>query len=131
MILLDTHTLVWWTSEPKRISKEATQLIRRSSRAGGVAVAAISLWEIALLCMQGKLQTNGTIKQTVQAMLDVSRVHVFETTAEIAATAVQLPDSVPRDPGDRLIVATALVHAIPLVTKDARIQDSRICKTVW
>jgi len=49
----------------------------------------------------------------------------------VTATAVRLPASVPGDPADRLIVATALVHAIPLVTRDARIIDSNACSTIW
>jgi PIN domain nuclease of toxin-antitoxin system len=35
------------------------------------------------------------------------------------------------DPADRLIVATALVHAVPLVTRDERIRASRSCRTIW
>jgi len=56
---------------------------------------------------------------------------VLDLTPEIAALAVQLPDAVPTDPGDRLLVATAATHAIAWVTRDARVRDSGACRTIW
>jgi PIN domain nuclease of toxin-antitoxin system len=56
---------------------------------------------------------------------------VQEITPEIAVLAQQLPDGFPRDPMDRMIAATAMALDIPLVTKDQRIIDSSVVKTVW
>ena len=58
-------------------------------------------------------------------------MQTLDLTPEIATTAVQLPETVPADPADRLIVATALVNGLPLVTRDARIQDAKACNVVW
>lgn len=131
MILLDTHTLVWMATDPGKLSKTATQIIRRTSKSDGIAIASITLWEIAFLLARGRLKAHGTIRQTVENYVDRSNAHVLEVTAEIAAVASQLPSDIPGDPYDRLIVATALVHAIPLVTKDTRIHASKACKAVW
>ena len=49
VILLDTHVLVWLTSEPVKLSKQASSAIRRANKAGGIAVSAITLWELAWL----------------------------------------------------------------------------------
>jgi PIN domain nuclease of toxin-antitoxin system len=51
-------------------------------------------------------------------------VRTVGTTPAIAATAVSLPASFPRDPADRLIFATAIEHGWPLVTKDERLRDA-------
>lgn len=131
MILLDTHTLIWTASDPKRLSREAYRTIERAAASNAIAIAAISLWEIAWLLQNNRLRTRGTVRQTLTEYVTRTRSQVLDLSAEIAVVAAQLPESVPGDPADRLVVATALVHAIPLVTKDARIQDSRTCKTVW
>jgi len=36
-----------------------------------------------------------------------------------------------KDPADRLIAATAATRALPLVTKDARIEESGACEVIW
>jgi len=131
VILLDTHALVWWLSDSKQLSRPALKTIQRSSKANGIAIASITLWEIAFLLSRGRLKAHGTIRQTVQNYVERSNAHVFDVTAEIAAVASQLPSDIPGDPCDRLIVATALVHAIPLITRDTRIHASHACKAVW
>jgi PIN domain nuclease of toxin-antitoxin system len=57
VILLDTHVLLWLAAEPSRLSRTATAAIRRALRSGGIAIASISLWEIAV---QGRLRARGT-----------------------------------------------------------------------
>ena len=131
MILLDTHALVWLVADPKRLSRAGVRAIERAEAATGIAVAAITLWEIAALLVRGRLRGRGTIEQTVRRFVEGARAQVLDVTIEIAATAAQLPAAVPADPADRLIVATALVHAVPLVTRDERIRASRSCRTIW
>ncbi len=131
MILLDTHAWLWLALEPKKLSRAATQAIRQSAKGSGLAVASISLLEVAFLFANGRVRSRGTVSQAVQELVTETRVDVLELTPEIAATAVQLSDAVPKDPADRLIVATALVHALPLVTRDARILESEACRAIW
>jgi PIN domain nuclease of toxin-antitoxin system len=52
-------------------------------------------------------------------------------TPEIAAFAVELPSSFPKDPADRLIAATAMVEGAPLVTADERIRQAKLVQTIW
>ncbi len=47
MILLDTHVLVWMASEPKQLSRRAREAIREARERTGVAIATITLWELA------------------------------------------------------------------------------------
>ncbi len=61
----------------------------------------------------------------------ISRVIVQPITAEIAALSVRLPDKFPKDPADCLIVATAMVEGMPLVTADRNIQRSKVLETIW
>lgn len=131
MIVLDTHVLVWLVAEPKRLSRPAVRAIERAARTSGIAIASITLWEIATLLARGRLRSRGTIEQTVRRFVEVARAETLDLTPEVAATAAQLSGSVPTDPADRLLVATALVHAVPLVTSDDRILSSGSCRTIW
>jgi len=56
---------------------------------------------------------------------------LLEITPEIAALTVQFPPGFPGDPANRIIGATARAHGLPLVTRDAHLQDSRLLRTIW
>jgi PIN domain nuclease of toxin-antitoxin system len=131
VILLDTHVLLWVALEPKKLSRPATAAITRAEKTGAIAIASISLLECAWLFARGRVRTAGTVGSALTELLEATSAQVLEMTPDIAATAVQLPESVPTDPADRLIVATAIVHGIPLVTRDGRIADSETCRTIW
>lgn len=129
VILLDTHVLVWLTSEPARLSKHASSAIRRANRTGGIAVSAITLWELGWLGSDDRLQITGTIEAYLE---EVSlRVAVRPITPKIAALANQPPTDYSNDPCDRLIGATALAEGMVLVTKDTTIRDCRQLRTLW
>jgi PIN domain nuclease of toxin-antitoxin system len=131
LILLDTHVLVWVMTEPQRISRAAASAIRRGRAGGGLGIAAITLWEMALLFSRGYLRAPGTVEDAIQAMLDSSGVTVRPLTPTIAALASQFPEDYPRDPADRLIGATARAEGIALITRDERIRQSKLLKTIW
>ena len=131
MILLDTHVLVWTMTEPQRVSRAAVSAIRRGRVGGGLGVSAISLWEMALLFSRGYLRAPGTVEDSIQALLDSSGVTVRPLTPTIAALATQFPGDYPRDPADRLIGATARAEGLTLITRDERIRNSKLLKTIW
>ena len=129
MILLDTHVLVWLTTEPTSLSKQASSAIRKASRDGGIAISAITLWELAWLVTHGRLQVTGTAESYLDEVS--SRVSVLPITAKVAALANQLPADYSGDPCDRIIGATALAEGMILVTKDAKIRDCKLLQTLW
>ena len=131
MILLDTHVWVWLAVEPKRLSRRATTAIRKATESGGISIASISLWELAMLFAHGRLRAAGTVETSVRSMVEKTGVIVHEITAQIAALSTMFPESFPQDPADRLIGATARSLGLSLVTKDQRILDSELLKTLW
>jgi len=129
VILLDTHVLVWAVEDSKRLSRTAASEIRRARRQDGLAVSAITLWELASLFAKGRVRAFGTVEASVQLVLE--GVAIRPITPEIAALATQFPDDYPRDPADRLIGATARVEGMTLITRDENIRRSPLIKTVW
>ncbi len=129
MILLDTHVLVWSVADSKRLTRAAAAAIRQAQRADGLAISAITLWELASLVARGRIQAYGTVDATVRLLIE--GVVVKPITPEIAALSTQFPDDYSRDPADRLIGATARAEGVPLVTRDENIRKSPLLNTIW
>jgi len=129
VILLDTHVLVWLTSEPAKLSKHANSAIRRASRGGGIAISGITLWELGWLASHGRLQLTGTVEAYLEEVS--SRVAVLPITTKVAALANLFSTDYSSDPCDRIIGATALAEGIALVTKDEKIRACEQIQTVW
>lgn len=131
MIILDTHVLVWLAGDAERLSRSAVTAVRKALASGGLAIASITLWELAMLFTRGRLRGQGTIESSIRSIVDATGVTVREITPEIATLATQFPRDFPADPADRLIAATARSEGAPLVTSDERIQESPLVKTIW
>ena len=132
MILLDTHALIWWVSEPTRVPEKARRLIDAAVAAGTpVGVSAISLWEVAMLVARDRLAF------TMPADLWISQVEALPFLTflpvdnRIAVRSVHLVDFPNRDPADRIIAATALGLGATLVTADSSLRAFHALKTVW
>ncbi len=127
MILLDTHTLIWLVLEPDKLSRNAQRAIREAT--GGLAVSAMTLWEVAQLTARGRLGIQGTVEAFVERM--ASHVAIRPVTTRVAVLATQFPETYPKDPIDKLIGATALSEGMILVTKDRAIRACKLIKTIW
>lgn len=111
-LLLDTHALLWWLDDDKRLGPEARRLIMT----GDVFVSVVSLWEIALKHGLGKLAIGPepvahAVDRSGFAMLELARHHCF--------AVARLPQH-HRDPFDRMLVAQAQAEQLPLMTADRR-----------
>ncbi len=129
MILLDTHVLIWLASEPAKLSRTAGEAIRAASQNGGIAISAITLWELAWLATHGRLDITGTVDAFVEEVS--SRAAIRPITVKVAVLSNQLPATYSSDPCDRLIGATALVEGIALITKNRTIRNCKQIKTIW
>ena len=129
MILLDTYVLIWLASDPAKLSKKVSSAIRRASHGTGIAISAITLWELAWLATHDRLEITGTVEAFVEKIS--SRTAIRPVTVKVAVLANQLPADYSGDPCDRLIGATALVEGIALVTKDTRLRACMQIKTIW
>ena len=131
MILLDTHAWLWLCLEPRRLSPLATAAIRRAIKAGGLSIASITLWEVAMMLMRGRIMAQGTPEAWLGALIDRSGVTVRNITPAVAVLATHLPEDFPGDPADRLIAATARANGMGLVSRSAALRASPLVQTIW
>lgn len=127
MIVLDTHTWLWWTTGATALSRNALAAIRDADFIG---VSCVSCWEIALLTAAARLTLNRDPLTWMRDSIRKDRVILLELTPEVAVEAAGLKWS-HRDPADRLIVATAIVHDAPVVSKDGWIREFLNDRAIW
>ena len=126
--LLDTHTWVWWQACPEKLSKRATASLDSSPELG---ISAISLVEVARLATRGRLVLNREVGLWLRIALAQERIELLPITPEIAVRAATFDERYPRDPADRIIVATAVQHHAKLVTKDGRLLAIDGLNAIW
>lgn len=121
--LLDTHALLWWLTDDRRLSRRARQTVERDE----ILVSVISPWEIEIKKSLGRIvpDTRSVLEEVTGtsgfAWLDIGPAHV--------AALAGLP-LLHRDPFDRMLVAQAKLEHVPLVTDDRNLRRYEI-ETIW
>ena len=132
MIILDTHVLIWWVSDPALLSSAADKAIKKTLKTGGeILVSSISAWEVAMLIEKGRLILSMDVESWLDEVSQIEGVRFVEIDNEIAIKSTMLPDDFHKDPADRMIVATARKFSIPLVTADTKLLVYPHVKTIW
>lgn len=131
MIMLDTHALVWWREKSPRLSQHAKSAIAREAQGGSIAISAFSFWEIALLIEHSRLVLPQDLASWVAAVEGINYMHSIPVDNRIAVASIQLPAGLPKDPADRIIVATAIQLSIPIVTADHKMRAYPHVQTIW
>ena len=129
MILLDTHMWVWWVDESPQLSAQHKQLIEEHEP-DGLGVSAISCWEVAKLVERGRLQFACPIEEWMAQALAYPGIVLLPLTPAMAIASTTLPGHFHRDPADQIIVATARVHDLALLTMDRLILDYPYVRTL-
>ena len=125
-VLLDTHAIIWYFLDFKRLSIDAFEAIESASQ---INIASISIVEIIYLQEKGKL-SGEALPRLNQIFASDPNWRLIPLDFEIAKAITQIPlVTVPEMP-DRIIAATALYLNIPLVTKDSKIQAANV-QTIW
>lgn len=123
LVLLDTHAWVWLMNGSKRLGPRARKAVDQSAQAGGVLVAAISTWEVAMLVAKGRLVLDRDVGEWVRTALAQPGIRLEALSPEIAVAGARLPGDPHGDPADRMIAATARHCGATLLTDDRLLLD--------
>jgi PIN domain nuclease of toxin-antitoxin system len=126
---LDTHILIRWLGEPRKLSRPQLRALESAVQRGEpVALSAMSLLEIAVLASGEKAALKVSLDEFFRDLNSNPTFRVLPLTYEVALDAASL--GVLRVPADRAIAATARVHRLRLVTSDQRIIESKLVPVV-
>jgi PIN domain nuclease of toxin-antitoxin system len=117
--LSGTHIWIFWEADPQRLRSSHRAILERTE--GRFAVSIISCWEIAKLVQYRRLDLDRPVGEWLNSALSRPGLELLPISPEIAVESAQLPEPFHRDPADQLIVATARIRRIPLLTEDSKI----------
>ena len=125
MLLLDTHTFLWYLNADLRLPDSTRERIQTSEK---VYISIASFWEMAIKCSLGKLELPFPITKIMEdcASLDFEILHINSAHLE----AVQHLPWIHRDPFDRLLIAQAQCDDLTLETEDMYIPQYDV-KSIW
>ncbi len=126
VIVVDTHAWLWWAAERHKLSRAAIDALTETE---SIAIASITLWEIAMLAEKKRLTLDRDVLVWLEETIANTGARVLPLTPQIAVLTTSIAPL--RDPSDRMIAATAITHNAPLVTKDDRIRRSGVVETIW
>jgi len=129
VIVLDTHALLWWALDPEQLSKRAAATLREMEQAGGYA-SSISIWELGIKVKRGKLELPLTIEEFTRRIEGGGIVELVPVDTGVWLRSLSLEWRHP-DPADRVIVATALIKQVPVLSKDRAVRSCREVATIW
>ncbi len=128
-VLLDTCAILWAVSAPRQLSSQAREILEDS--ATEPFVSAISSAEIACACERGRIELNRHWKTWFRHYLELNQWDCLSIDLAIMEEAYSLPPPFHADPADRIIVATARIHGLGVLTADSRILDYPHVETLW
>ncbi len=129
-LLLDTHVLLWWLADSRRLSRAQLRALKEVSADSPAHVCDISLWEIATLAQLGRIRLTMPLREWLDNAIEPPWVELQAISPAVATEVAALPDSFHRDPADRIIVATARVLGARLLTRDESIIASGLVPVI-
>ena len=119
-LLLDTNAAIWFSRDELRAS--TSEMLDDAARAGvAIYLSPVSAWEVGQLVSRNRLNLGTTPQRWFARVLATPNVHLTGLSPDILIASSFLPGTPPRDPIDRILIATARELAATLVTRDRAI----------
>jgi PIN domain nuclease of toxin-antitoxin system len=116
--LLDTHTIIWYLDDSLRLPPKTGKIIDNSNNRR--CISSVSLWEIAIKLNLGKLTLNFTFDEFLDKIRS-SEFEILQIRDEYLKRLSVLPP-IHKDPFDRLLISTALVENLTIITADENVR---------
>ena len=116
-LLLDTNAAIWLSRDELKAS--ASERLDEAARVGvATYLSPIAAWEVGLLVSRNRLSLGVTPQRWFARILAMPNVHLAELSTDIMIASSFLPGKPPRDPADRILLATARDLGATLITRD-------------
>lgn len=131
MIVLDTHALIWFLTDPSKLSKIAHETIEIEKNKAQIYVSSITIWELCHLIHKKRIKFKDGLEATIATINKMEELFFVPIDNALAYASQTLPGSFHADPADRFIVATARQLGATLITRDTKIRKYKHVKTLW
>lgn len=128
--LLDTHVWLWWLTSAEALGGRERRALDQLAGDERPFLSAVSMWEAQLLVAKGRFTPPCAFESWLLLAASPETVTLLPLDIEAVLELQRLPVRFHGDPADRLIVATARAHGLPLATHDRGIRRSRAIK-LW
>lgn len=129
-LLLDTHIWLWWLTPDSPLTRGERAALDEAAEGHDVCLSAISMWEAQVLHAKQRLVLPLPFADWLTRATDERILSVLPLDRDVVIALDALPSTFHGDPADRLIVATARAHALPLATRDGVIRRARVSR-LW
>ncbi|MFN2375271.1 MAG: type II toxin-antitoxin system VapC family toxin [Candidatus Binatia bacterium] len=129
-VLLDTHIWLWWLTAASPLTAAERAALDQAAERRDLCIAAISMWEVQILHAKGRLELPLPFAEWISRATEEAVIRTLPLDRDVVIAVDGLPGSFHGDPADRIIVATARAHALPLATRDAAIRRARLVR-LW
>lgn len=123
----DTHSLVWYFTDDKRLGKKALKSFEGTVKSGYIIIPTIVLAEIQFISRNGRISLS--FSETLARIETTGNFEVAPLDMEVLKRADGIKSNL--EMHDKLIVATALCYDAGLITRDVQITKSKIVRTIW
>ncbi|MCA9979835.1 MAG: type II toxin-antitoxin system VapC family toxin [Anaerolineales bacterium] len=124
--LLDTHTFLWWATNPARLSSTCQQLLTENET---ILLSVVTIWELQIKIQTGKLRLALPLAQLVQEQIEQNNLQLLPVHLGHVLALEQFPLH-HRDPFDRLLAAQTQVEQATLLTADTAFSAYNV-PTLW
>ena len=123
VFLLDTCAVIWIARDEPLREPAASALAELYVEEGRLAVSPITAWEIAMLAAKGRMALALSPEIWFDRICAIPGVALAEMPPSVLIASCSLPGSLPADPADRILAATAREFGYTLVTRDRRLLE--------
>lgn len=114
-ILLDTHTFLWWDSNPEKLS--SATLAALSNPENRIFLSTVSAWEIQIKKQLGKLAITVPLDEMIESQQQVNNLIILPVDLKHILALDNLPIH-HKDPFDRLLIAQAKSETMSIASAD-------------
>lgn len=126
-LLLDTHTFIWWASEPEKLPQKIRELCENPENT--LVVSVTSVWEMQIKMQLGKMTIHTPLVELIESQMEANDVALLPITLDHVVGLANLP-FIHHDPFDRLLISQAMVEDFILLSKDKKMAGYPV-KVMW
>jgi len=114
-LLLDTHSFIWWATEPEKLSPQAHAACEDDNN--NLLLSVASVWEMQIKLQLGKMRLDDSLRAFIKYQQQADELRILPITIEHVFALDNLPFH-HKDPFDRMLIAQANAEGLVLISKD-------------